>query len=115
MDEIRKDIIIIRNEGGYFGTDPCEVECDLISRQDVIDRIRGTGYADLIKENVIMILMGLPSAKLEIIRCKDCKHLQKGRSEESAKKFGQIYECVRNVLDCPKSEDFCSRAERRIV
>ena len=49
----------------------------------------------------------------EIIRCEDCKHLQKWRSEESAKKFGQIYECARNVLNCPKSEDFCSRAERR--
>jgi hypothetical protein len=48
-----------------------------------------------------------------IIRCKDCKHLQKLRSEESAKKFGQIYECARNVFDCPKPEDFCSHAERK--
>jgi len=38
---------------------------DLISRQDAIDRIRGTGYADQIKENVIMILMCLPSAQPE--------------------------------------------------
>ena len=36
---------------------------DLIERQAAIDRIRGTGYADQIKENVIMILMGLPSAQ----------------------------------------------------
>lgn len=49
----------------------------------------------------------------ELVRCKDCKHLQKWRSEESAKKFGQIYECGKDVLDCPKTEDFCSRAERR--
>lgn len=55
----------------------------------------------------------VPSAQLEIIRCKDCKYLRKWRSEESAKKFGQIYECARNVLDCPKPEDFCSMAERR--
>ena len=25
IDEIRKDTVIIRNTGGYFGTDPCEV------------------------------------------------------------------------------------------
>lgn len=49
----------------------------------------------------------------EIIRCKDCKHIQKWRSEESAKKFGQIYECAKNVLACPKPEDYCSYAERR--
>lgn len=55
----------------------------------------------------------LKNAESEIVRCKDCKHLQKWRSEESAKKFGQIYECARNVLNCPKPEDFCSRAERR--
>lgn len=42
IDEIRQDIVIIRNNGGYFGTfssevvdqEPCE---DLISRQDAID------------------------------------------------------------------------------
>ena len=55
----------------------------------------------------------LKNAETEIVRCMDCKHLQKWRSEESAKKFGQIYECARNVLNCPKPEDFCSRAERR--
>ena len=26
VDEIRNDVIIIRNNGGYFGTDPSEVE-----------------------------------------------------------------------------------------
>lgn len=53
------------------------------------------------------------SAQPKIIRCKDCKHLQKWRSEESAKEFGQIYACARNVFNCPKPEDFCSFAERR--
>jgi hypothetical protein len=60
-----------------------------------------------------MVIENLPSAQPEIIRCKDCKHLKKWRSEESAKKFGQIYECARNVFDCPKPEDFCSHAERK--
>lgn len=28
VDEIRKDTVIIRNRGGYFGTDPREIEAD---------------------------------------------------------------------------------------
>ena len=27
VDEIRKDVVIIRNDGGYFGTVPSEVNC----------------------------------------------------------------------------------------
>ena len=61
----------------------------------------------------VKYLQNLSFVQPEIIKCKNCKHLQKWRSEESAKKFGQIYECARNVLDCPKPEDFCSRPERR--
>lgn len=44
IDEIRKDTVIIRNNGGYFGTIPSEV-----------------------------ITGELPSAQPEVIRCKDCK------------------------------------------
>ena len=55
----------------------------------------------------------LPLIEPEIIRCKDCKYARKWRDEESAKKFGQIYECARGVLNCPKPEDFCSHAERK--
>ena len=58
-------------------------------------------------------LKELSSAQPEIIRCEDCKHVQRWRSEESAKKFGQAYECARNVINCPKPDDFCSYAERR--
>ena len=36
-----------------------------------------------------------PSAQPEIIRCKDCKHVERARSEEAARKFGQIYICSR--------------------
>ncbi len=53
----------------------------------------------------------LQPAQPEIIRCNDCEHLRKWRSEESAKKFGQIYECARGVLNCPTPEDFCSKAK----
>ena len=28
VDEIRKDTVIIKNRGGYFGTDPREIETD---------------------------------------------------------------------------------------
>lgn len=45
IDEIRKDTVIVRNDGGYFGTIPSEV-----------------------------ITGELPSAQPEIIRCKDCKY-----------------------------------------
>ena len=44
IDEIRKDTVIIRNNGGYFGTIPSEV-----------------------------ITGELSSAQPEVIRCKDCK------------------------------------------
>ena len=36
---------------------------DLIDRQAAIDRINGTGYADQIKSNLILILRMLPSAE----------------------------------------------------
>ena len=45
IDEIRKDTVIIRNDGGYFGTIPSEV-----------------------------ITGELPSAQPEIIHCKECKY-----------------------------------------
>ena len=40
--------------------------CDLISRQAAIDRIQGTGYADAIKNNLMLILRLLPSAQLSL-------------------------------------------------
>lgn len=48
-----------------------------------------------------------------IVRCKDCKHVRKWRSEESAKKFGQVYECALGVLACPDPNDFCSYGVRK--
>ena len=44
IDEIRKDTVIVRNDGGYFGT--------------ILSEVMGE----------------LPSARPEIIRCKDCKY-----------------------------------------
>ena len=42
---------------------------DLISRQAAIDRILATGYADQIKDNLLLILRLLPSAQPE--KCSD--------------------------------------------
>lgn len=84
---------------------------DLINRQDAINAcLNGwnKGY-----DEILIDIKTLPSAEPKIIRCKDCKYLQKWRSEESAKKFGQIYGCARNVFACPKPEDFCSYSKRR--
>ena len=69
----------------------------------------GTGILAVRKEDIDV----MPTIEPGIIRCKDCKHVRKWRSEESAKKFGQVYECARGVLNCPNPEDFCSKAERR--
>ena len=90
---------------------------DLIRRQDAIDAMEHAKEQYFDRKVIIGkmqdVVRSLPSAQPEITRCKDCIHLQKWRSEESAKKFGQIYECVRNVIDHPKLEDFCSHAERK--
>ena len=41
IDEIRKDTIIIQNEGGYFGTVECEVtDIDMPNTNEVLDKIR---------------------------------------------------------------------------
>ena len=41
IDEIRKDTIIIRNDGGYFGTVECEVtDIEVPNTNEVLDKIR---------------------------------------------------------------------------
>ena len=40
VDEIRKDVVIIKNRGGYFGTDPQEIEtCGCEPKTDDRSRI----------------------------------------------------------------------------
>lgn len=51
----------------------------------------------------------------DIIRCKDCKSFQSWRTAEQAEKFGQIYECEKEILSCPEPDDYCSKAERKEV
>lgn len=67
---------------------------DLIDRQAAINAIFGRSH-EIIKKRI----GNLPSAQLEIIRCKDCKHYD-GRP------------C--GIVDWYNTaDDFCSRAERR--
>lgn len=41
VDEIRKDTVIVRNEGGYFGTVECEVtDIEMPDTNKVLDKIR---------------------------------------------------------------------------
>lgn len=50
----------------------------------------------------------------DIIKCKDCKHLQTWRSNpEVIEKYGQIYECGLLVITNPSPDDYCSKAERK--
>lgn len=65
-------------------------------------------------DEAINMAISALEAQPEIIRCKDCKYVTRWRSKESARKFGQIYECRRGVFTVPKPDDFCSYAERRV-
>ena len=61
IDEIRKDTVIVRNDGGYFGTIPSEV----------------TGE--------------LPSAQAEIIRCNSCRHDNNCAIQDIAQTGGKFF------------------------
>ena len=83
IDEIRKDTVIVRNDGGYFGTIPSEV----------------TGE--------------LPSAQPEIIRCKDCRFATltyDGDCKYCQYLEGEFGLTDAVYFD---GNDYCSHAERR--
>ena len=91
---------------------------DHISRWTAINAIYEHEFSNWCdKDEVSTILNDLPSIEpadaSELIRCKDCKYVERARSEEAARKFGQIYICGRHVFPCPKPDDYCSWAERR--
>ena len=59
VDEIRKDTVIIRNEGGYFGTVEYEVtDIEMSNTNDVLDKIMNeiTMLLDFNRLNVIKII-----------------------------------------------------------
>ena len=59
VDEIRKDTVIIRNEGGYFGTVEYEVtDIEMSDTNDVLDKIMNeiTMLLQFNRLNVIKII-----------------------------------------------------------
>ena len=59
VDEIRKDTVIIRNEGGYFGTVEYEItDIEMSNTNDVLDKIRNeiTMLLEFNRPNVIGII-----------------------------------------------------------
>jgi hypothetical protein len=86
VDEIRKDTVIVRNNGGYFGTIPSEV-----------------------------ITGELPSAQPEIIRCKDCKHWMMGKTTKNYPNpyICELHSFMHGFERSALPEDYCSWAELR--
>lgn len=66
------------------------------------------------RADIMAVHTALNNAESDIIRCKDCKYLQKLRfPEQVIKKYGQIYECSLDVMPDPTPDDYCSKAERK--
>lgn len=130
VDEIRKDTVIIRNNGGYFGTVKNEIvvpfaelatnlqqSCnqlatDCISRQAAINAIIAKLDAiDHVPQWVFDELTGaigdLSSAQPEIIHCKECKY---GVQDEDERWYCRSFGCQVGDED---GSGFCSDAERR--
>lgn len=79
---------------------------DPIERQDAIDEIRKCRFV----VDAIEKIIGLPSARPEIIHCENCKNWQTGwRNRE----WGQGYHWCSCVDGVRRSDWFCADAERR--
>lgn len=66
-------------------------------------RLYSDGFCDGYKQ-------GIKDAQSEIVRCKDCKHWREHKYAKETKRY--IPFCGLNAI-YTKSDDFCSRAERR--
>lgn len=87
VDEIRKDTVIIRNEGGYFGT----VKSEIVEAQKTEDIV-------------------------SVIRCKDCKYFELDHIEPfSVITVIVAHEiCTKWGRCCKTNENgFCHLAERK--
>lgn len=91
---------------------------DLISRQAAIDSVQGIGQLATLPDNdavirmsaVEYVLYNLPSAQPEIVRCKDCEFWREHKYAKETKRYLPF--CGLNAI-YTKSDDFCSKAERR--
>lgn len=92
---------------------------EYISRQAAIDgkiSIQRANGVEIYTDEAVPVehLKNVPAVDVvPVVRCWKCKYVTKWRSEESARKFGQVYECRREVLTCPDPNDFCCRGERK--
>lgn len=77
---------------------------DLISRQAAIDVVKG------IDSYFVKYIEELPSAQLEIIRCKDCMYWDKSWAND----WGKDYHYCIMVDSVRKGDFYCADAERRI-
>lgn len=50
---------------------------------------------------------------VDLVRCGECRYLMGLRSESAAEKFGQIYECRKQIINSPNPSRFCSYGERK--
>lgn len=85
---------------------------EYIRKQDAI-RLAEQGQVQGFPWQFQMLVRLPPADVVSVVRCWDCRHVRKWRSEESAKKFGQVYECVKHTIPCPNPNDYCSCGERR--
>lgn len=98
IDEIRKDTVIVRNDGGYFGTIPSEVITgELPSAQPETHEERTETHAcDLISRQATIDVEGLD----EQIRCEMCRnpmHTNRG-CDGNCKYDEKLYERIMQIL-----------------
>lgn len=99
-------------------TEKGEAMSDLINRQDAIDAINKIAPVDteydcklLDRIDVRYVLIELPSAQPEIVRCKDCK--RKNAIIEIGMGSGKRIEVLCGVFNTiTQSDDFCSYGDR---
>ena len=84
---------------------------DLISRQAAIDAMESISDS-ICEQQAIDALCELPSAQLEIIRCKDCKWYD-ADGEEMATQGHCWYKNGEPVMQNMKPNDYCSYGEKK--
>jgi len=126
IDEIRKDTVIVRNDGGYFGTILSEVTGELPSAQpeyyDYSDidyvwnyyaeeqDINLTDGAKQLKDAMwVGYRKGKQAVQPEIIRCKDCKYITEHYDTDGNTPYWTCSEWDSGT----DYDGFCHYAERR--
>ena len=84
---------------------------DLISRQAAIDAMESISDS-ICEQQAIDALCELPSAQLEIIRCKDCKWYD-ADGKEMATQGHCWYKNGEPVMQNMKPNDYCSYGEKK--